>query len=282
MTLSVPYPADVRAKGWRFEIDYEKVEQSDTWSLAAEIPMAQHALLMMWMVAWTQVPCGSMPNDESLIRAKCRIPAKTWPNLRPVLMRGWWLAEDGRLYHDTIVQRVEAMLVKREKDAKRTADRRARNAAPPPTPPGDTGVSRVTPTGPSGEFDTKHQAPSTFSVPNGTGGAAADGKRGKTPAERRKSELWAGMKTFLVDSGESKDLKAAGAVITKTIQRFDEATALAGIEATLHKRPAGAIAYLEGACQQALGLRQNKQEVLETGNLAAAERFASEPDHATH
>lgn len=118
-------------------------------------------------------------------------------------------------------------------------------------------------------------------VPKGTGGAAANGKRDKTPAERRKSELWRGMKEFLVDSGESKDLKAAGAVITKAIQRFDEATALAGIEATLHARPAAAIAYLEGACQQATGARQNKQEVLESGNLAAAERFALEPDHAS-
>ena len=27
MTLPAPYPADTRAKGWRFEIDYEKVEE---------------------------------------------------------------------------------------------------------------------------------------------------------------------------------------------------------------------------------------------------------------
>lgn len=129
MTLPVPYPADTRAKGWRFEIDYEKVEQSDTWSLAAEVPMAQHALLMMWVIAWTQVPCGSMPNDVSLIRAKCRIPAKQWGALRPVLMRGWWVAEDGRLYHDTIVQRVLEMMKRRRSESDRKAAGRARNAA---------------------------------------------------------------------------------------------------------------------------------------------------------
>lgn len=133
-----------------------------------------------------------------------------------------------------------------------------------------------------GSTYSSSSTPTVNSVPIGTGGAAADGKRDKTPAERRKSELWRGMKEFLVDSGESKDLKAAGAVITKAIQRFDEATALAGIEATLHARPAAAIAYLEGACQQATGARQNKQEALESGNLAAAERFALEPDHVAH
>uniref|UniRef100_C5CJN0 DUF1376 domain-containing protein n=1 Tax=Variovorax paradoxus (strain S110) TaxID=543728 RepID=C5CJN0_VARPS len=138
MTLPAPYPSDTRAKGWRFEIDYEKVEQSDTWSLAAEVPMAQHGLLMMWLVSWTQVPCGSFPNDESLIRAKCRIAPKYWAPMREILMRGWWLADDGRLYHDTIVSRVAEMIEYRRKNAKRVADfkaakreQRGGNALPP-------------------------------------------------------------------------------------------------------------------------------------------------------
>jgi hypothetical protein len=175
-----PYPADTRAKGWRFEIDYEKVDQSDTWSLAAEIPMAQPALLMMWLIAWKQEPVGAFPNDENLIRAKCKIPPATWLKVRAVLMRGWWLADDGRLYHDTIVLRVEAMLVKRAKDAKRTADNRARKAD---AQSGHGVVTRDTPvthTPPDREFDTKHQAPSTKKEtppkpPRKRRGAAAQG-----------------------------------------------------------------------------------------------------------
>lgn len=174
----VPYPADTRARGWRFEIDYEKVDQSDTWPLAAEVPMAQHALLMMWLVAWTQEPCGSLPNDEALIRAKCKIPPKFWPTFRDVLMRGWWLAEDGRLYHDTITVRVLAMLDKRASDAQRSANRRARQAEAAANPPEVTPASRVTPPGLQGEFDTKHLEPSTSSIPpkpprKRRGGAAA-------------------------------------------------------------------------------------------------------------
>ncbi len=126
-----PYASDVRAKGWRFEIDYEKVEQSDTWDLAAEVPMAQHALLMMWLVAWTQVPCGSMPNDEAVIRAKCRIPPKSWAAMRPILMRDWWLAGDGRLYHDTITERVQEMLEYRRKNAERVAKSKAKTKHSP-------------------------------------------------------------------------------------------------------------------------------------------------------
>jgi hypothetical protein len=146
----IPYPADVRAKGWRFEIDYEKVEQSDTWDLASEVPMAQPALLMMWMIAWTQVPCGSMPADENLIRVKCRIAPKLWPALRPILMRGWWLAEDGRLYHDTIAMRVLEMLEYRRKNAVRVANHKAKGKQSPSgnaLPAGDEQGSNDTGTG---------------------------------------------------------------------------------------------------------------------------------------
>lgn len=34
MTKSAPYPCDTRAKGWRFELDHERIRQSDTWALA--------------------------------------------------------------------------------------------------------------------------------------------------------------------------------------------------------------------------------------------------------
>lgn len=154
-----PYPADTRAKGWRFEIDVERIEQSDTWTLA---PSAIRPwLLMLWMTAWKQTPCGTLTNDDTLIAARIGMPLKDFTRHRAILMRGWWLAEDGRLYHAALTERVEAMLVKREKDAGRTAARRARTAGAAPSPPEVTVMSRVTPDGLTGEFDTKHQAPST-------------------------------------------------------------------------------------------------------------------------
>lgn len=156
---AAPYPADTRAKGWRFEIDVERIEQSDTWTLA---PAAIRPwLLMLWMTAWKQTPCGTLTNDDTLIAARIGMTAKEFAKHRPILMRGWWLAEDGRLYHAALTERVEAMLVKREKDAGRTAARRARTAGAEASPPEVTGLSRVTPDGLTGEFDTKHQAPST-------------------------------------------------------------------------------------------------------------------------
>lgn len=155
---AAPYPADTRAKGWRFEIDMEKARQSDTWALTLQRGWEPKALLVwMWSVAWEQTPCGSLPNDEELIAARLELPAKVWEKHRAILMRNWWLADDGRLYHDIIVSRVLAMLAKRASDAERAANRRARTSASDDSPP----ESRVTNGGVNREFDTKHRVPST-------------------------------------------------------------------------------------------------------------------------
>ncbi len=119
-----PYPADVRAKGWRFELDHERIRQSDTWALApAEI---KPWLLMLWMTAWEQAPCGSLPAADELVAARIGMPMKTFAKHRACLMRGWWCADDGRMYHDTLVERVIEMLGAKDKERSRKAAYRAR------------------------------------------------------------------------------------------------------------------------------------------------------------
>lgn len=160
-----PYPAATRSKGWRFELDVERIQQSDTWALAA--PMARPWLLMIWTVAWQQVPCGSLPSDDELIVARLGIEPEFFAAHRKVLLRGWWLAEDGRLYHDTIVDCVMAMLAARDKERARKAEYRARQEAlraaasvppapaastppgggEPPDDPGNPWASQACPTG---------------------------------------------------------------------------------------------------------------------------------------
>lgn len=157
-----PYPADTLAKGWRFEVDMEKVKRSDTW-LRAKSGEIRGALLLLWGESWQQTPCGTLPNDDELVALIIDMPLVRFQKNRGVLLRGWWLADDGRLYHDTITERVLAMLEKRAKDAERSANRRARAAASTGDPPEVTPASRVTHDGLSSEFDTKHQAPEPVS-----------------------------------------------------------------------------------------------------------------------
>jgi hypothetical protein len=173
MTRPAPYPSDTRPKGWRFELDYERIEASDTWALApAEV---RPWLLMLWLTAWKQTPCGSLPNDEALIAARIGMPLPAFSATRAVLMRGWWLADDGRLYHDTIAERVRDMLAKREQDRLRKADYRQRTKARAKDVPkashgtdaGQTWDAHGTPLEsggvlPEGRYQapgTKHQAP---------------------------------------------------------------------------------------------------------------------------
>lgn len=119
-----PYPADTRAKGWRFELDLERVQQSDTWALAE--PEARPWLLMLWCTAWQQAPCGSLPSDERILCARIGIPSKLWAKHRDVLLRGWEAHDDGRLYHAVITAQVVGMLTKKAEERQRKADYRAR------------------------------------------------------------------------------------------------------------------------------------------------------------
>ncbi|WP_321913545.1 hypothetical protein [Paraburkholderia sp. J11-2] len=130
-----PYPADTRAKGWRFELDLEQIDQSDTWALTpAEF---RPWLLMLWASAWRQTPCGSLPDDDALISVRIGMKPAVFAKQKVNLLRGWWKAVDGRLYHDTIAKRVVEMLAARDKERNRKAAYRQRKDSEiPETPKG--------------------------------------------------------------------------------------------------------------------------------------------------
>lgn len=61
-----------------------------------------------------------------LIAARLGMTVKVFAKVKAILLRGWWLAEDGRLYQDTIVERVLEMLEHKNKEKQRKAAYRAR------------------------------------------------------------------------------------------------------------------------------------------------------------
>jgi hypothetical protein len=112
-----PYPGDVRSKGWRFEVEPERLVNSDTWELAgAEM---RPWLLMLWFKSWQQSPAGSLPSDDVLIAARIGMPERLFRANRDILLRGWYLASDGRLYHRVITELVERMMDGRKADRDR-------------------------------------------------------------------------------------------------------------------------------------------------------------------
>lgn len=120
--IAAPYPKDTKAKGWRFELDYERIEQSDTWALAT--PDMRPWLLMLWLTAWRQVPCGSLPAADELIAARIGMEVRQLRAHRDILLRGWWLADDGRLYHPVITEQVTRLLDSRDRETARKQEYR--------------------------------------------------------------------------------------------------------------------------------------------------------------
>lgn len=134
--IEPPYPADLEAKGWALDLDYEKIDQSDTWALAtsriedgAVTPELRPWLLMTWLVAWKQSPIASFPQNDKLIAAKIGMPISQFAACKDVLLCGFELATDGRLYHKTLSALALKMAGKRVKDRDRVAAFRAKSRA---------------------------------------------------------------------------------------------------------------------------------------------------------
>ena len=177
----VPYPSDIEAKGWRLELDYERIESSDTWKLALRRGL-QPYLLMLWYEAWKQSPVATLPNDDDVLAAIIGMEPEQFAAAKPILMRNWSLAEDGRLYHETLTEMVLAMIDRRAKDRARVAAWRDKQAGQ------SDDVTRNT-TGQQAEFGrvTRDKRVSTTPEPepeptspslrSGDGGAAKRGTR---------------------------------------------------------------------------------------------------------
>ncbi|WP_287952113.1 hypothetical protein [Diaphorobacter sp.] len=119
-----PYPATTKAGGFKFELDCERIAQSDTWALATV--RQRPLLLMLWFIAWQQTPCGSLPADDVLIAARLGMEADAFQHDRAILLRGWWEASDGRLYHPVLTELVLEMMGRKASNAQRQAAYRQR------------------------------------------------------------------------------------------------------------------------------------------------------------
>lgn len=109
-----PYPEGILARGWTFELDVERVFQSDTWNLAPE--EVRPWLLMIWLTSWKNFPVGAYTANDDAIAARIGMPRSMFRLHRDTLMRGWELHSDGRLYHPVLTKLVLKMINKRSYD----------------------------------------------------------------------------------------------------------------------------------------------------------------------
>jgi hypothetical protein len=289
---AAPYPADTRAKGWRFELDHERIRQSDTWALApADL---RPWLLMLWMTAWEQMPCGSLPAEDDLIAARIGMSAKLFAKHRRVLMRGWWQAEDGRLYHHIITQRVTEMLATKDRERTRKAAYRQRmdaertresHGSPQLSRGTDEGQTRDSHGSDPGRDGTRTGTGTgtgfiknrNLSVPDGTdAGASGNSPAEKSAEQLTKDELWAAGKSLLMQAGMPK--AQCGSYVGKLVKDYGDQIVIDAVRTAVVERPADAASFLKATCQTLAGqrTRPNKQERLEAKNRQIAERLARE------
>lgn len=250
-----PYPADTRAKGWRFELDLERIEQSDTWALAA--PDVRPWLFLLWAKSWQQVPCGSLPSDDALIAARIGMAPKAFTKAKAVLLRGWWLADDGRLYHDVIAARVQSMLDAKRKESDRKAAYRAKMDA-------ERGIPAATVPPVSHGTTTGQPPPSTGCDATGTGTGTGTRRR-----EEEKAALASLTVADLVADGLSEEVATAWIAHRKAKKAKLTPLAWAGFKAEVTK----AGWQIDDAVRKAIARNWTAFE---------AEWVKTEPNPATH
>lgn len=124
------------------------------------------------MVAWQQTPCGSLPSNDELVAARLGMSPGEFEQHRAILFRGWWQADDGRLYHPVIAGLVLEMLACKNRETQRKADYRARLKAsnvPQLSRGTDAGLTRES--GGSDDTGTGTSIRKPYCSPSASGGA---------------------------------------------------------------------------------------------------------------
>lgn len=117
---------DLRHFPW-MRIDITRLKNSNTWIKARPHPAARGVMLSLWVAAWHQVPAGSLPNDDDLIRHFADVPADTFKVVRELAMSGFILHSDDRFYHPVLVEiAIESLMTSltRKSQAKKAATKR--------------------------------------------------------------------------------------------------------------------------------------------------------------
>ncbi|WP_426143202.1 DUF1376 domain-containing protein [Pseudomonas sp. DWP3-1-2] len=96
-------PAAVDLAGMAFmPLDVSRLLDSDLFALSTGEEFK--AAVALWCKSWTQVPGGSLPNNDRVLAHLSGAGAR-WPKVKEQALHGWTLCSDGRLYHAVIAEK---------------------------------------------------------------------------------------------------------------------------------------------------------------------------------
>jgi uncharacterized protein YdaU (DUF1376 family) len=62
------------------------------------------AAFRLWLLAWGEKPAGSLPNDDRWLSDAAKIDRQRWSSQADVVLHGFVVCNDGRLYHPVICE----------------------------------------------------------------------------------------------------------------------------------------------------------------------------------
>lgn len=130
----VPAGCDLRAFPY-IPLDVIRLRDSELVSSATGEEF--RAAVLLWCASWHQVPASSLPKDDRSLAHLVGYgrDLKGWAKVRAGAMRGWYEADDGRLYHPVVSEKAaEAWQSRVAQRAKTEAARLARAANRKPSP----------------------------------------------------------------------------------------------------------------------------------------------------
>lgn len=102
--ISAPFTApDCDLRDFAFmPLDATRLLDSDLFALATGDEFK--AAIALWCKAWTQVPAGSLPDDDRVLAHLSRAGTK-WKKVKAMALRGFVKCDDGRLYHPVVCEK---------------------------------------------------------------------------------------------------------------------------------------------------------------------------------
>lgn len=121
MSTPVPVPPDADLRDFHFyPLEVRRLLDSALSATDAEV---FRVAVLSWCVAWHQLPAGSLPDDDAALARLMGFgrDLRGWKKVRAAGgMRGWERAEDGRLYHQVVTDKVLDALAGKRKNRDKT------------------------------------------------------------------------------------------------------------------------------------------------------------------
>lgn len=120
-------PADCDLRGYHF-MPLDVVRLLDSSLFARSTGEEFKAAVALWCKSWTQIPAGSLPDDDRDLAYLSGAGAR-WSKIKTIALMHWVKCSDGRLYHPVVAEKaIEGWKARQAQRARTEAARQARAA----------------------------------------------------------------------------------------------------------------------------------------------------------